>query len=143
MDEFGLVVGIKEEYAIVNIKRKSACGSCKACELGKSGQSEMNVEVFNKLGAQVGDQVMIQMQTPDILKAAFLVYMIPLLALLLGVTATYLVGRSNGHVNELLMIGVGFVLMVLSLFYVRKRDRELKESQTFEPLMVKVVKPLL
>ncbi|MDO4711362.1 MAG: SoxR reducing system RseC family protein [Peptostreptococcaceae bacterium] len=143
MDEMGSVVALKDEYAIVNIKRRSACGSCKACEMGKSGQSELNIEVRNTLGAQVGDDVMIEMQTPDILKAAFLVYMIPLLALLGGVTITYFVGKANGKVNEMLMIAVGSVTMLLSLIYVRKRDKELRETQKFEPLMIKVVKKLI
>lgn len=143
MDEMGLVIGLREDYAIVNIKRKSACGSCKACEMGKTGQNEMNVEVKNTLGAQVGDNVMIEMQTPDILKAAFLVYMIPLLALLAGVTGTYFIGKASGNTNEMLMLGVGFIAMILSLFYVRKRDKQLKETQKFEPLMIKVVKTLI
>ncbi len=143
MDELGLVVDLKDEIAIVNIKRKSACGSCKACEMGRSNMSELNVEVKNLLGAQRGDHVRIQMQTPDILKAAFLVYMIPLLALLGVVTITYFIQQSQGALNEPMMIAVGLVLMVLSFFFVRKKDRQLKETETFEPVMTEVVKAIL
>ena len=143
MDELGLVVGLKEELAVVNIKRKSACGSCKACEMGRSNISELNVEVKNSLGAAVGDHVKIQMQTPDILKAAFLVYMIPLLALLGGVTLTYLIQRAQNISNEPMMIVVGVVLMLFSFLYVRKKDKQLKETEAFEPIMTEVIKALL
>lgn len=140
MDELGLVVELKNEYAVVNIQRKSACGSCKACELGKSGLSEINVNVKNTLGATIGDRVMIQMQTPDVLKAAFTVYMIPLMALLIGVTGTYALQQKTGNHNEMTMMLVGVVMMLLSFVYVRFKDNKIKATQKFEPLMTEVVK---
>ncbi len=139
MDEMGYVIDQHDEYVVVNIKRKSACGSCKACELGKSNMDEINVDVKNSLGAAKGDYVRIQMQTPDILKAAFLVYMIPLLALLSGITAAYLLAQTIEGITELHMLGAGAVLMLLSLLYVRKKDADIKRTEVFEPIMVEVV----
>lgn len=143
MNELGNVVALDGSYAIVNIKRNSACGSCKACELGTSNKGEININIENTLGAQVGDQVKVQMETPDILKAAFLVYMIPLLALLAGVTITYLIGNAIGRTNELLMILIGFAAMGGSLLYVRKKDKQLKKTNKFEPIMTELVKTLI
>lgn len=138
MDELGYVVALQKEYAVVNIKRHSACGSCHACEMGKSGKDEINISVKNDLDAQVGDSVQVQMYAPDILMAAFVVYMIPLLALLGGITGTYLLGKRMGGINEWTMILAGFVCLALSLGYVRYKDKKLSKSNRFEPKMIKV-----
>ncbi len=143
MDELGRVIAIEDGYAVVNIKRRSACGSCKACEMGKTGKDEINISVKNELGAVVGDDVRIEMQTPDILMAAFLVYMIPLLALLAGILIVYFAARFYKNINEWMMLGSGLLCLCISLLFVRQKDKKLRETRKFEPKMIQVVKTLL
>ena len=143
MNEYGKVVNVDSNKAIVKIKRNSACGDCKACELGVSNLSELDIEVENTLGAAVGDHVRLEMETVDLLKAAFVVYTIPLFALLAGVMGTYAWGNKMGNVNEFQMIGVGFALMFLSGFYVKAKDKKMKKANKFEPKMIEVKKTLL
>ena len=95
------------------------------------------------MGAELGDNVRIEMQTPDLLKAAFVVYTIPLMALLAGVVGTYFVTGKNGSPNELLMVGVGFAMMFLSGFYVKTKDKKMKAEKSFEPKMIEVRKTLI
>lgn len=143
MNEYGTVVAVQEDRAVVRIKRHSACGDCKACEMGVSNLTELNVDVKNNLGANVGDKVKIEMQTPDVLKAAFLVYTIPLMALLTGIVSVYLVTGKTGEPNEGLMIAAGTALMILSGFFVKSRDAKIKKTNTFEPQMIEVKKAIL
>lgn len=143
MNEYGKVVNVNDNKATIKIKRNSACGDCKACELGVSNLSELDIEVENTMGAELGDNVRIEMQTPDLLKAAFVVYTIPLMALLAGVVGTYFVTGKNGSPDELLMVGVGFSMMFLSGFYVKTKEKKMKEEKSFEPKMIEVRKTLI
>ncbi len=143
MNEYGKVIEIHDTKATVKIKRSSACGDCKACELGVSNLSELNIEVENTMNAAIGDQVRLEMQTPDLLRAAFVVYTIPLLALLAGITGTYFVTGKAGKPDEMMMVAVGFGLMFLSGFFVRFKDKRTKENSNLEPKMIEVKKTLL
>ena len=143
MNEYGTVIGTHDGKAVVRIKRHAACGDCKACALGVSNLSELDVDVDNSLGAEVGDHVRVEMQTPDVLKAAFLVYTIPLFALMTGIVSVYFITKRTGAPNEALMIAAGAVLMVLSGFFVRSRDKKIRETTDFTPKMTEVKKVLL
>lgn len=143
MNEYGKVVAVGDNKATVKIKRNSACGDCKACELGMSNLSELNVEVENTMGAGIGDHVRLEMGTPDVLKAAFVVYTIPLMALLIGIVGTYFATGKEGSPNEFLMIAVGFTLMILSGFFVKMKDNKIKSNSSLEPKMIEVKKTLL
>lgn len=143
MNEYGTVIELHDGKAVVRIKRHAACGDCKACELGVSNLSELDVDVDNQLGAEVGDQVRVEMQTPDVLKAAFLVYTVPLFALMTGILSVYFATKNSGEPNEALMIIVGAILMVISGFFVRSRDKKIRETSDFTPKMTEVKKVLL
>ena len=65
--------------AEVAVKRTSACGgncgSCESCVF----QNEMKTPALNRIGAKPGQKVLIESQSSKIFKAAFLVYVLPLL----------------------------------------------------------------
>lgn len=76
----GTVVKICGETAVVRIERKSACsGDCAACGLCENPVFE--IEVSNSLNASPGDVVRLYMPTAKVYLTAFLVYMLPLLAI--------------------------------------------------------------
>lgn len=138
MNEFGEVVEIQGDMALVNIQRKSACGQCKACELGHSDAKEINLLVENKLSAKVGDSVNLLMETPDFLKAAMIVYLIPLIALFAGIFLGGFVFGVLGINNEILNVGVGLLLMGGSFLFVREKDKELSKNKKYSPIMVEI-----
>ncbi len=76
----GTVVKICGENAIVRIERKSACsGDCSSCGLCENPVFE--IEVSNSVKASVGDAVRLYMPTSKVYLTAFLVYMLPLIAI--------------------------------------------------------------
>jgi sigma-E factor negative regulatory protein RseC len=91
----------------------------------------LQVEVINKIGAQNGDRVEIEMSDEKVLKAAFIVYIIPLIALFVGMG---LVQLLFGHLQivEGLSAIAGISLMVLSFLFIRRADKARKEGGKYE-----------
>lgn len=139
MREFGVVVGIVDDKAIVNVKRQSACGKCKACEMGKSDQKEINITAKNTVGAKLNDSVNLIMDTPDVLRAAIIVYLIPLCALLAGIAIPALITSSMGIDGETISIVSGLVLMSLSYLFVRRKDKDLEATKKYEPEITEIL----
>ena len=82
MRETGVVKSAGGEFCTCVTKRKSACGeNCASCKAACSSR-EHTFTAKNTAGAKEGDTVIIEMSTGSVLKSAFLVYIIPLLAFL-------------------------------------------------------------
>ena len=77
MREVGLVVNVEANNAYVQIDRKTACESCKACGLGTSDEKSIIVQAINNIKAQKGDIVELDLESPDVLLAAFIIYGLP------------------------------------------------------------------
>ena len=85
MQEFGTVVETDGKYAIVEVRRKSACEGCHkgaegcdACSLFIA-DAKHRVSAENRVGALAGDRVMLEAASGRILCYAFLVFILPLL----------------------------------------------------------------
>lgn len=127
----GTVKKTNKGIAETEITRSTACGdSCASCGLcpGRS----MTVNADNTIGAAEGDAVLLSMSDKKVLGAAFLVYVIPVIMLIIG----YAAGRALFK-NESGAIGTGFALMVLSFAAIAVIDRRVK--QHYMPKIIKVV----
>ena len=115
--------------AEVAVRRTTACGgncgSCESCVF----QNELKTPALNRIQAQPGQKVLIESQSSRIFKAAFLVYVMPLLMFLLGYLLAAALGLSESLQIVLSFAGMllGGVLLVMS----QKRIRE-KDKITFE-----------
>ena len=115
--------------AEVAVRRTTACGgncgSCESCVF----QNELKTPALNRIQAQPGQKVLIESQSSRIFKAAFLVYVMPLLIFLLGYLLAAALGLSESLQIVLSFAGMllGGVLLVMS----QKRIRE-KDKITFE-----------
>ena len=82
--------------ARVKVKRTSACGhDCSDCSGICGSKRSITVQAKNPLGAGPGDLVTVETATGKLLKAAALVYLLPLGTLLLGCVLSYLLGASE------------------------------------------------
>ncbi|MGB5823082.1 MAG: SoxR reducing system RseC family protein [Proteocatella sp.] len=139
MKEYGVVLELIGDKAVVNVKRQSACGQCKACDLGTSEQKEINITAKNDLGAKVNDKVNLLIETPDLLKAVIIVYLIPLVALLAGVGISTYVTKLMGIDGETISIIVGLACTALSYMIVKNKDAKLKKTKKYEPAIVEIL----
>ncbi|MCK8817206.1 SoxR reducing system RseC family protein [Natroniella sulfidigena] len=101
-----------EQKVKVEIRRHSACGDCGKCD----ERNSMKLVIDNDLEAQEGDIVVLELQENDLLSAAVVIYLVPLLGLIAG----YFLGLALGIEAELFRVLLGFVLFGLSFVLARK-----------------------
>ena len=124
---------LPNNMAEVAVRRTTACGgncgSCESCVF----QNELKTPAINTAQPAPGQKVLIESQSSRIFKAAFLVYVMPLLTFLLGYLLSVLLGLGESLQIVLSFAGmlVGGVLLVLS----QKKLRE-KDKITFEIIQI-------
>ena len=102
----------------------------------------MVTEAENPAGAQVGDAVRLRYDPRGALTAVLVVFGLPLMALLLGVIiATVMADRMGYQGNtELLSIGVGATLFLLTFIPIKAYDRYVRKSGPNSVTVVSIVK---
>ena len=141
MNQQGYIVEIVDSVtAKLKLKRHSACASCGKCA-STSEEKDIIVEVDNTIGAKVGDRVEVNMETVNVLKAAFIAYTIPLAALLLGTVGTFYVLKSINITNNIEIIsgGVGLIFTFVSFLILKKNDRKFRDSKEDIPIVTKII----
>jgi len=136
--ETGRVVKVKDGKAMIEIARSSACEKCHTdCGI-KSGQRTMLVEVNDPIGVHEDQYVQLSMQSASALRASFIVYMIPLLALVVGALLGEYLGTTFGIRNGLeILFSFGF--LGLSLIVVRLYNNRFKQDLKNQPVIRKVM----
>lgn len=140
MEQIGYVSGLDGEYAFVDVRRVSACGDkCGSCGGGCSVPS-MRIRIKNTLEAKVGDSVEVKMETKTVLNSALIAYVIPLIAMILGIIIGVHMFKIIGSNNyELYGFAIGLVFLGLSYVLLRVIDSKTKDSNKINFQMIKKV----
>ena len=102
--------------------RESACsGDCHKCAGCGAQQETMILTVHNPIGARAGDLVVIESATGPVLKAAAMLYILPVVLFL----ASYLAGEHLCSKGPL----VGIFGIILGLVLVKLYDRHLQRKK--------------
>lgn len=137
MKQTGVVVRLEGDKAQVKLQRHTACGDCGACHVSKS-QLEVTCTAENLLGAKPGDFVEVDMENMDFLSAVAVIYILPLIALMIGVFAGYYAALAIGF-TEYTSQGVGAVLGLLGagLAYlgIRMNEDKIKTMKKYRPVV--------
>ena len=107
--------------------------------VGIGQHPEIVVEVPNTIGAGPGDAVRLAIESGNVLRAAVVVYVVPLLVAILGfLLASYLAGPAGFPAyREALGIAGAAVGLILSFVWVASYDR--RAGDRFMPKMLEVV----
>ncbi len=96
MRQIGVVVAVSGRGAAVEVQRMSACDACHHGQQKDAGghtcsecrmfptEDKMTVDAVNEIGARVGDRVIIETATEQILGYAAAVFLLPLLLAVVG-----------------------------------------------------------
>ena len=124
MRETGVVKSVEGEFCTCATRRKSTCGdNCATCKAVCSSREHI-FTAKNTAGAKEGDTVIIEMPTRSVLKSAFLVYILPLVAFLLGFS--YFFGAGKPELEACFWgIVLGGAMWVLASFYGKYKKLEL------------------
>ena len=129
MDEEGVVVATDGDEAIVEVRRGSACAGCHARHVCiPHGAEAMRIRVLSEPGTRVGDRVRLSIESSAIVKASFIVYILPLIGLILfavigGLLAQRFLLADHVELCQLLSGLVGFLLVFMLIWMYDKRLR--------------------
>jgi sigma-E factor negative regulatory protein RseC len=135
----GVVKAIQGHMALVVTRLEPECESCKAkdaCTSLGGGGANAEVRARNTVGAEVGDVVTISMRGSSLLKASFLVYMLPILAMAGGIILGHLLSRVIS-VDKNLLVGIFALLAFLGVFvWLKKQGDKLSRKGEFIPKII-------
>lgn len=133
MAEIGTVKEVKGKELVISMQRQEACGKCRACIQGMQEQ-EMIMNAENRCGATVGQKVEVMLEESQFLKAVFIMYGIPLIALLAGLALGYV---ASGESEVVAMIS-GFVALAITYGLIRSQEKRFK-TKSYQPVAFKIV----
>jgi sigma-E factor negative regulatory protein RseC len=140
--EEGIIIKVESGTAWVTTTKTSACEGCAAkssCTV-LGGGKEMEVEAINDAGAQVGQKVVLHFQTSPLLKAAFLLYVIPILFLLLG---AFIGDQAAPHFSidpSTFSVIIGFIFFGISIKLVKSKGNKLARKDAYRPKVIRILK---
>ncbi len=140
--EKGVVTKIDSTTAWVKTKKTHACEACAArssCNV-LGGGKEMEVEAINYAGAKVGEKVVISFETSPLLKATFMLYVLPVLFLIAG---AYLGNNMAPFFNfnaSALSVITGFLFFGLIIMFVKSKGNQLAKKDEYRPKVIKIIK---
>ncbi|VAW87883.1 hypothetical protein MNBD_GAMMA16-638 [hydrothermal vent metagenome] len=148
LTEQGAVIAVNDEMAWVETQRASVCQVCsanKACGsavLSKVlGVKRTRVKAINKMQAKVGDQVTLGLNESALVKGAFLLYAVPLIALIVFAVIGDGLGRyfqmGEGDLLAVLFAGLGFFL---SVSWLRRYAKSLSCREQYQPVIVSITR---
>lgn len=126
--------------AWVKTTRTSACESCssrQACQAGGGGK-EMEVEAINTADARIGDRIVLNIKTASLLKATFLLYVFPILAMIAGALVGQMVGTMRGGDPSGMSALFAFLSFGLAFLLIRVVGRRLCRNDAYTPEIIKI-----
>ncbi|BBO69226.1 hypothetical protein DSCA_31560 [Desulfosarcina alkanivorans] len=98
----------------------------------------MKVEAINTADARVGDRIVLNIQTSSLLKATFLLYVFPILAMIAGAVLGQTVAGMRSMDPSGLSALFGFLFFGLAFIVIRITGRRLSKNASYKPEIIKV-----
>jgi sigma-E factor negative regulatory protein RseC len=139
--EEGIVLHIHDTFARVKTTKSSSCKACTArssCHVTETGKV-MEVDAINGAGAREGDRILLHFETGSLMKACFLLYILPVGFMLMGAIFGHWLALKTGINTSLLSAAIGFSSLFLSFAIIRSKANELGESDAYKPKIVKIL----
>jgi len=139
--EEGIVVRTDTGSAWIKTVKSGACQSCSAQGYCHSlgGGRDVEVHALNPVAAKVGDRVLIGFETGPLMKVSFMLYIVPILALIVGAAVGQGVApflSLNPQASSILM---GFLLVFLSFWWIRKKSNQLAGKDRYRPKILRTL----
>ena len=93
MTNQGVVRAVNGDTLTVEFERHEACGDCHACMHGSMDCAKHTITIKGK--ADVGDEIVVEMDESHVMAASATAYMIPFTGFMLGRGLSYAMGASE------------------------------------------------
>ncbi len=120
MEIIGTVIKVDGNCATVSVKRASACGeNCAHCK-GACEETKMTAKAENTAEAAVGDIVKIESHSGAVVRAAVVLYLVPVVVTILVAAALYGMG-----VRDLFVMLFSVLAFFASFFIIKCFDKKI------------------
>jgi sigma-E factor negative regulatory protein RseC len=133
--EEGIVIDLDGGLAKVKATRHGDCKNCGACP----GDNATVLTVRNLLEALPGQRVAFEMQQNNMLIIAFVVYILPLMAIFLGAGLGYLGAIKMGLPIVPIQILGGLLLFIISILAIKRLDQSTSKEVSKLPNIIKIM----
>jgi len=140
--EEGVVFHTKDKLARVETTQSRSCKSCTSkgsCHVAADGK-RVEVLAINLAGARIGDRILMQVETASLLKACFLLYILPVGCMLIGAILGHWAAVSVGRDTSIISGLSGFSALILSFMAIRLKANRMGQRDTYKPKIMKVLK---
>ncbi|MBI5191487.1 MAG: SoxR reducing system RseC family protein [Nitrospirae bacterium] len=140
MEEEGTVVETTGNTARVMMKPGAGCEGCKSGSCKVAG-GERILDADNPVGAKAGQDVLLDIGGGAFLKASFIVYMVPVIALFIGAGLGDYISKAypDKMTPDFWQASLGIFFLVLSVIGIRLYDRHIAKGRGLRPVIVKVM----
>ena len=144
IEEVGTVVELKGKLiAVVMCTKSSLCENCATngnCALGDDDNTRL-IEVQNPLAAEVGEGVRIATTTKSFLQSSFLLYIVPLIALVIGAIVGNLVGENiTTGLDPNLLSAIFGVSFMSGSFLILRLGSNVLSKENYMPKIIEILK---
>jgi len=135
-EEEGIIIEIsKDNIAKIKVGRHNECKNCGACP----GDSSVVIEAKNTVGARTGQRIAFEMKETNMLMAAFVVYILPLVAVVVGIIVGQTVAKKVGYPVRGFQIGGGILTFVLSMLNIKRFDKYAHNNEKMQPVITRIL----
>ncbi|MBN2081994.1 SoxR reducing system RseC family protein [bacterium] len=113
----GRVVAVAGDVVTVKVSSPAECESChskEACHLAALGGRQVEV---NGSGYKVGDRVLVIANSPAVVRASIVLYLIPALLVLVGSFAGFFTAvaffQADGNIGSVVGVAVGIMISIV------------------------------
>lgn len=135
MQQEGIVISVAGEMARVRTSRHNDCKNCGACP----GNDALVLDARNPLGAKPGQLVMIEVQEIGFLKSAFIVYMLPLIAMALGALAGGYAAERLAHAALWFQVAGAAAGLAAAVLYIKYFDKSASANKNMQPVIIRIL----
>ena len=139
--EEGIVIHTHAALARVKTTKSSSCKACTAkdsCHVMETGKV-MEVDAINGAGAREGDRILLHFETASLMKACFLLYLLPVGFMLMGAVFGHWLALKASMNVSLLSAGFGFLSLFLSFVMIRSKANALGNNDAYKPKIIKIL----
>ncbi len=131
-----------ESTVWIKTVRSSSCEACSAKDSCTSdgGGNDMEVEVLNKIGARVGDRIMLHLETTNLLKATFLLYIFPVICMFGGAFIGQYLALNYQYDPSLFSALGAFISFGIAFLFIKIISNKMSYNDNYKPRIIRILK---
>jgi len=105
-----------------------------------SGGKDSEIEAVNIIGAEADDRVVIGFESSSLIKASFLLYILPILFMITGALAGQKISLKYGLNETLFSAGAAFLSFAAAFLLVRVLGNRMAHKDAYKAKIIKIIR---